>query len=165
MVRLLVLAAGFPRPSVSTAVPSSSGRGVLVALDLVIRLGIRLRLVPKDFSSQLPMESPQLYTYAMTRAKAILGRLPDCILVDIYSSKNILNVNDLSRVHQTALECNPELENMTETLPPYVHFFDNSLPIGEGWQGAQRVILGNHYYLVQMLMRPQQLDSRIVGVR
>lgn len=89
---------------------------------------------------------------AMTRAKAIIGKIVDRILVDIYSSKNILNVSDLCRVHQTALECDLELENMTKTLPPYLHFFDDSLPIGDGWQEVQRVILGNHYYLVRMLM-------------
>ncbi|KAF3015182.1 hypothetical protein E8E15_004432 [Penicillium rubens] len=89
---------------------------------------------------------------AMTRAKAIIGKIVDRILVDIYSSKNILNMSDLCRVHQTALECDLELENMTKTLPPYLHFFDDSLPIGDGWQEVQRVILGNHYYLVRMLM-------------
>lgn len=81
----------------------------------------------------------------MTRAKAIRGRHADRILVDIYSSKNILNVNDFSRVHQTALECDLGLENMTKTLPRYLHFFDDSLPISERWQEVQRVILGDHY--------------------
>lgn len=61
MVRVLVLAAGHPGLPVSTALLSPSGRGVLPASGP----RIRPRPVSTDLSPQ-PMESLQLYKYAMT---------------------------------------------------------------------------------------------------
>lgn len=114
---------------------------------------------PEDLTSVSPMGELETSKHmqpamrcGMTRAQAIIGRISDRISVDIYSLKNILNVADLSRVNGTALECDLELESMTRTLPPYLHFFDNSLPVGEGWQEVQRTFLGNQYYLARMLM-------------
>ncbi|KAJ5335528.1 hypothetical protein N7452_007931 [Penicillium brevicompactum] len=87
----------------------------------------------------------------MARAMASIAKISDRVLVEIYS-RNILNTTDLLRVHQTALECDAELASVTRTLPPYLHFFDDHLPIGQGWQEVQRALLGCHYYLVRMLM-------------
>lgn len=114
---------------------------------------------PEDLTSLSPMDSLQASKYmqpamqcGMIRAEAVLGRIADRILVDIYSSKNILNIDDLCRVHATTLECDIEMESMTRMLRPYLHFFDDSLPVGEGWQEVQRTVLGNHYHFVRMLM-------------
>lgn len=87
----------------------------------------------------------------MARAMASIAKISDLILVDIYS-RSILSTADMLRVHQSALECDVELGSVTRTLPPYLHFFDDHLPIGQGWQEVQRVVLGCHYYLVRMLM-------------
>lgn len=114
---------------------------------------------PEDLSSVTSTNDPETFKYlqsavkcGMIRANAMIGKVSDRILVEIYSSKNLIHVSDLPRVNGTAQDCDMELESMTRTLQPYLHFFDETLPIGEGWQEVQRTMLGNNYYLVRMLM-------------
>lgn len=86
------------------------------------------------------------------RAMARIGKIADRIFVDIYSTKSISNMADINKVRQAVIECDIELESITRNLPPYLHFFDPDLPVGDGWQEVQRILLGCHYYLLRMLM-------------
>ncbi|OJJ79303.1 fungal specific transcription factor domain-containing protein [Aspergillus glaucus CBS 516.65] len=86
------------------------------------------------------------------RAMARVGKVADRIFVDIYSTKSISNVADINKVRHAVIECDMELESITRNLPPYLHFFDPDLPVGDGWQEVQRILLGCHYYLLRVLM-------------
>lgn len=86
------------------------------------------------------------------RAMARVGKIADRIFVDIYSTKSISNVADINKVRHAVIECDMELESITRNLPPYLHFFDPDLPVGDGWQEVQRILLGCHYYLLRVLM-------------
>lgn len=91
------------------------------------------------------------------RALARIGKIADRIFVDIYSSKSLSNVTDITKSRQAVVECDMELESITTSLPPYLHFFDPDIPVGDGWQEVQRILLGCHYYITRMLMHRQAL--------
>jgi hypothetical protein len=86
------------------------------------------------------------------RAMTNIGLIADRIFVDIYSPKSMLTISSVARVREIIRETSYELESITHTLPEYLHFFDNRLPLGQGWQEVQRMTLGNHYYFSRMLM-------------
>lgn len=91
------------------------------------------------------------------RASARIGKIADRIFVDIYSSKSMSNVTDITKSRQAVVECDMELESITTSLPLYLHFFDPDIPVGEGWQEVQRILLGCHYYITRILMHRQSL--------
>ncbi|KAL4893817.1 fungal-specific transcription factor domain-containing protein [Aspergillus ambiguus] len=89
---------------------------------------------------------------AWVRAMAEIAKLADRVSIDIYSPASIKSVADMAKVHQTSIECDAALQTITRTLPPYLHFFDESVPIGDDWQEIQRISLGFSYYVVRMLL-------------
>ena len=91
------------------------------------------------------------------RAMAGIGEVADRVFVEIYSPKRISSGSSLSQVGDLAVEVEPLLESVTYQLPLYLHFFDATLRLGQGWQEVQRLTLGCHYYFIRMLMHRHAL--------
>ncbi|KAI2825341.1 transcriptional regulator family: Fungal Specific TF [Aspergillus niger] len=89
---------------------------------------------------------------AFIRAMGEIAKLADRISIEIYSPASIKNPTDLDKLNQISVECDHALQAVTPTLPSYLHFFDDSVPIGEPWQEIQRLSLGFCYYVVRMLL-------------
>ncbi|GLA75499.1 hypothetical protein AtubIFM55763_006778 [Aspergillus tubingensis] len=89
---------------------------------------------------------------AFIRAMGEISKLADRISIEIYSPASIKNPTDLDKLNQISIECDQALQAVTPTLPSYLHFFDDTVPIGEPWQEIQRVSLGFCYYVVRMLL-------------
>ncbi|KAF9887093.1 hypothetical protein FE257_010587 [Aspergillus nanangensis] len=109
------------------------------------------------YPEDLPGHSDDLYhppsvECAWVRAMAEIAKLADRVSIDIYSPASIKNLADMAKVNQTSIECDAALQAITHTLPPYLHFFDETVPIGEDWQEIQRLSLGFSYYVVRMLL-------------
>ncbi|KAF7589085.1 hypothetical protein BBP40_004790 [Aspergillus hancockii] len=71
---------------------------------------------------------------------------------DVYSPASIKSLADTAKVEQTLLEYDVALQATTRCLPEYLHFFDESVPIGEDWQEIQRLSLGMAYFVTKMLL-------------
>lgn len=94
------------------------------------------------------------------RALAGIGRVADQVFLKIYSPASISNPMQLVSPPAITADIDETLSALTHNLPVYLHFFDESLPIGHGWQEVQRLTLGAYYYLTQMLThRPALLYS------
>ncbi|EAU34335.1 predicted protein [Aspergillus terreus NIH2624] len=89
---------------------------------------------------------------AWVRAMADIAKLADRVSIDIYSPASIRSLADMARCHQTSIECDAALQTITRALPPYLHFFDEAVPVGDDWQEIQRLSLGFSYYVVRMLL-------------
>ncbi|KAB8223376.1 fungal-specific transcription factor domain-containing protein [Aspergillus novoparasiticus] len=87
-----------------------------------------------------------------TRVMADIAKLADHISVDVYSPASIKSLADTAKVEQTLLEYDAALQATTRCLPEYLHFFDESVPVGEDWQEIQRLSLGFAYNVVRMLL-------------
>ncbi|KAH8428456.1 fungal specific transcription factor domain-containing protein [Aspergillus melleus] len=109
---------------------------------------------PEDFSCNKDeniYQAPSIEC-AWVRAMAEIGKLADRISVDIYSPASIKSISDLATVNNTSLECDAALQRISTSLPSYLHFFDQNVPIGEDWQEIQRISLGFSYYVLRMLL-------------
>ncbi|KAA8648909.1 hypothetical protein EYZ11_006302 [Aspergillus tanneri] len=106
---------------------------------------------PSSFDNDDIYQAPSMEC-AWVRAMAEMGKLADRISVDIYSPASIKGITDLAAVNQTVLECDAALQRVSRSLPSYLHFFDESVPIGEDWQEIQRISLGVIYYVLRMLL-------------
>lgn len=94
---------------------------------------------------------------AWIRAAAKMGRVADKVSVALYSPNCMRDISDVKRSEKLLLECDARLKSIAQSLPPFLHFFDRDLPIGECWQEVQRISLGLIYYLTSMLMHRPSL--------
>ncbi|KNG89799.1 hypothetical protein ANOM_002854 [Aspergillus nomiae NRRL 13137] len=94
---------------------------------------------------------------AWIRAAAKIGRVADKVSIATYSPNCMRDISDVEKSEQLVIECDARLKSIAQSLPPYLHFYDHSLPIGESWQEVQRVSLGLIYYLTCMLMHRPSL--------
>ncbi|KAE8348399.1 fungal-specific transcription factor domain-containing protein [Aspergillus coremiiformis] len=86
------------------------------------------------------------------RVMAEIAKLADRISIDIYSPTSIKSLADTAKAEQTLLEYDAALQATTRCLPEYLHFFDESVPVGEDWQEIQRLSLGFTYNVVRTLL-------------
>ncbi|OMP84438.1 Zinc finger protein grt1 [Diplodia seriata] len=91
-------------------------------------------------------------TFAAVRASADLGRIANVIAGGIYSPKSVRRASDLVAVHKAARDCADALESLAHSVPPYLQFFDATLPVGAVWQEIQRTFLGMWYHLMHILV-------------
>lgn len=89
---------------------------------------------------------------AFIRSLIDLAKLADRISIEVYSPASIKSVADLAKVNNLCLECDTALKATKRSLPRYLHFFDETTPIGEDWQEVQRISLGFSYYVIRMLL-------------
>ncbi|RMJ25534.1 hypothetical protein PHISP_03600 [Aspergillus sp. HF37] len=61
-------------------------------------------------------------------------------------------MSDVTKSEKIVLECDAALKSVAQSLPSYLRFFDEDLPIGESPHEVQRISLGLNYFLTQMLM-------------
>ncbi|GIC94521.1 fungal specific transcription factor domain-containing protein [Aspergillus udagawae] len=94
---------------------------------------------------------------AWIRAVAKIGRVADKVSIATYSPNCMREIADVEKSEKLLLECDARLKSIAQSLPPYLHFYDRDLPIGESWQEVQRVSLGMIYYLTHMLMHRPSL--------
>ncbi|GFF51787.1 hypothetical protein IFM46972_09381 [Aspergillus udagawae] len=99
---------------------------------------------------------------AWIRAVAKIGRVADKVSIATYSPNCMREIADVEKSEKLLLECDARLKSIAQSLPPYLHFYDRDLPIGESWQEVQRVSLGMIYYLTHMLMHRPSLIARRV---
>ncbi|PYI04657.1 hypothetical protein BO78DRAFT_449309 [Aspergillus sclerotiicarbonarius CBS 121057] len=94
---------------------------------------------------------------AWVRAMSEIGKIADKVSIGTYSPTSMREISDVTRSEQMLVECDAALKLVVQSLPTYLHFFDENLPIGEGWQEVQRISLGLNYCLTQMLMHRPML--------
>ncbi|RAK95482.1 Zn(II)2Cys6 transcription factor [Aspergillus ibericus CBS 121593] len=107
---------------------------------------------PEDLAYPSDISHAPMQECAFIRAMAEISKLADRISIEIYSPASIKCMADLAKLNQTSLECDAALQAINPTLPSYLHFFDDCVPIGEPWQEIQRLGLGFCYYVVRMLL-------------
>ncbi|PLB39881.1 transcription factor domain-containing protein [Aspergillus candidus] len=108
---------------------------------------------PDDFllNKDDPYHQPSVEC-AFIRSMIDLAKLADRISIEVYSPASIQSVADLAKVNNLCLECDTALKATNRSLPCYLHFFDDTTPIGEDWQEVQRISLGFSYYVIRMLL-------------
>ncbi|CAG8292313.1 unnamed protein product [Penicillium olsonii] len=122
--------------------------------------------VPTTTESTKGDYSGPLLLCGYVRGMADLGRAADRVFLEIYSPKNVSTISHPVRGHDATTEVEALLESATRGLPLYLHFFDTMLPLGQGWQEMQRLLLGCTYHLVRMLMhRPALLFAALFDSR
>lgn len=103
---------------------------------------------------------------AFVRAMARLARIADCVAVQTYSSNQATTMAKIAEAQEAMMECDLELQSITNDLPSYLHFYDFRAPLGQGWQEVQRMALGNQYYFIRMLMyRPALVFTAFFDTR
>lgn len=103
--------------------------------------------LPEDLPSAEPDENSNL---AFVRAMAALARTGDRISSGIYCA---IGAADAAAIDRTAQECDAELDEVTKSLPPFLHFFDATMPPSpHAWQEIQRTHLGLAYYHCRILI-------------
>ncbi|KAG9675633.1 hypothetical protein KCU95_g16341, partial [Aureobasidium melanogenum] len=107
---------------------------------------------PHPTDCQHAEDGSQNIEYAYIRAMAALGKISERIMACHYSPTKPTRVSDLTEVNRVNNECSGALNELLETLPPYLHFFDDKTPIGETWQEVQRICLGATYHIACILM-------------
>lgn len=86
---------------------------------------------------------------AYLRAMAALGKTADRINRGIYFVKS----GSPSNLSQVIQDCDAELDEATRFLPPFLHFYDTSMPPSVyPWQEVQRTHLGLAYYQCRILL-------------
>ncbi|KAI5247300.1 hypothetical protein E4T43_02274 [Aureobasidium subglaciale] len=90
--------------------------------------------------------------FAYIRAMAELGRVSERIMTGNYSPTRTKRVADLTEVNRLNGECSKALRDILDTLPSYLHFFDDSTPTGEAWQEVQRSCIGATYHVASILI-------------
>ncbi|THX16930.1 hypothetical protein D6D17_02637 [Aureobasidium pullulans] len=90
--------------------------------------------------------------FAYIRAMAVLGKISERIMVGNYSPTRAKRVADLTEVNRVNGECSQALRDLLDTLPSYLHFFDDKTPTGEAWQEVQRSCLGATYHVACILI-------------
>lgn len=102
--------------------------------------------LPEDLPSSEPDENTNL---AFVRAMAALAKTADRISAGIYCAIGA----DAAAIDRTARECDAELDEVTRSLPPFLHFFDAAVPPSpHAWQEIQRTHLGLAYYHCRILI-------------
>lgn len=103
--------------------------------------------LPEDLPSPEPDENTNL---AFVRAMAALAKTADRISTGIYCA---IGAADAAAIDRTAQECDAELDEATRSLPPFLHFFDATMPPSRHpWQEIQRTHLGLTYYHCRILI-------------
>lgn len=103
--------------------------------------------LPEDLPSSEPDENTNL---VFVRAMAAMARTADRISTGIYCA---IGAADAATIDRTAQECDAELDEVTRSLPPFLHFFDATLPPSRhAWQEIQRTHLGLAYYHCRILI-------------
>ncbi|PLB44115.1 hypothetical protein P170DRAFT_513377 [Aspergillus steynii IBT 23096] len=127
----------------------------------------------EDLSTSISPESIENRKYqepmtacAFIRAMARLGHIADRVAVQIYSPHRASTMANVAEAHEAIMECDLELQSITNDLPSYLHFYDSGAPLGQGWQEVQRMALGNSYHFVRMLMyRPALVFATFFDTR
>lgn len=102
--------------------------------------------LPEDLPSTEPDENTNL---AFVRAMAALAKIADRINTGIYCAIGA----DAATIDRTTRECDAELDAVALSLPPFLHFFDASVPPSpRAWQEIQRTHLGLAYYHCRILI-------------
>ncbi|KAI3401443.1 hypothetical protein diail_10877 [Diaporthe ilicicola] len=102
--------------------------------------------LPEDLPSSEPDENTNL---AFVRAMVALAKIADRISTGIYSAIGA----DAATIDHTGQECDSELDEVTRAVPPFLHFFDTTMPPSRHtWQEIQRTHLGLAYYHCRILI-------------
>lgn len=102
---------------------------------------------PEDLPSTEPDENTNL---AFVRAMAALAKTADRISTGIYCA---IGAADAATIDRTAQQCDADLDEVTRSLPPFLHFFDATMPPSpHAWQEIQRTHLGLAYYHCRILI-------------
>lgn len=102
--------------------------------------------LPEDLPSTDPDENTNL---TFVRAMAALAKTADRISTDIYCAIGA----DAATIDRAARQCDAELDEVTRSLPPFLHFFDAAVaPSRHTWQEIQRTHLGLAYYHCRILI-------------
>ncbi|THV53676.1 hypothetical protein BGAL_0044g00010 [Botrytis galanthina] len=111
---------------------------------------------PEDLPSlETENDNPEEITdMAYVRAMASLGRVADRINSGIYFHGGV--ASDSANIPHVTRECELALEKAMGDLPPFLHFFDSSMPPSPHlWHEVQRTHLGLHYYhCIVLIHRP-----------
>lgn len=107
---------------------------------------------PHPTDCQRAENGGQNIEYAYIRAMAALSKISERIMACHYSPTKPTRVADLTEVNRINGECSRALQDLLDTLPPYLHFFDDKTPVGETWQEVQRICLGATYHVACILM-------------
>ncbi|KAI9037657.1 fungal specific transcription factor domain-containing protein [Aspergillus affinis] len=92
---------------------------------------------------------------AWVRSMAGIGRLAEKAAQSIYSSTSMKTVENLEKIDPVVQECDTTLDVIAQSLPSYLHFFDEKCVIGQEWQEIQRAHLGiNHHMMRMVIHRP-----------
>lgn len=112
---------------------------------------LRDDLIDVAFPEDLPTSEPDENTnLAFVRAMASLARTADRISTGIYCA---IGAADAATIDHTARECDAKLDEVTRSLPPFLHFFDATMPPSRhAWQEIQRTHLGLAYYHCRILI-------------
>lgn len=103
--------------------------------------------LPEDLPSSEPDENTNM---AFARAMAALTKTADRISTGIYCA---IGAVDAATIDRTAHECDAELDEVTKSLPVFLHFFDAAMPPSRhAWQEIQRTHLGLVYYHCRILI-------------
>lgn len=103
--------------------------------------------LPEDLPSPEPDENTNL---AFVRAMAALARTADRISTGIYYA---IGAADAAAIDRTARACDAELDEVTQSLPQFLHFFDATMPPSRhACQEIQRTHLGLAYYHCRILI-------------
>lgn len=103
--------------------------------------------LPEDLPSSEPDENTNL---AFVRAMTALARTADRISTGIYCA---IGAADAAAIDRTSHECDAELDEVTRSLPAFLHFFDATMPPSRhAWQEIQRTHLGLAYYHCRILI-------------
>ena len=97
-------------------------------------------------------DGSQNIEYAYIRAMAALGKISERIMRAQYSPTRETRVADLTELNRINNECSQALRDLLDTLPSYLHFFNDKAPVGVPWQEVQRSHLGTTYRVVCILM-------------
>ncbi|KAM0159508.1 hypothetical protein ACHAPG_003526 [Botrytis cinerea] len=106
-------------------------------------------------SSEMENDNPgEITDMAYVRAMATLGRVADRINSGIYFYGGV--ATDSANIPDVTRECELALEKVMGDLPPFLHFFDTTMPPSPHlWHEVQRTHLGLHYYhCIILIHRP-----------
>ncbi|KAI4716513.1 hypothetical protein E4T48_07291 [Aureobasidium sp. EXF-10727] len=90
--------------------------------------------------------------YAYIRAMAVLGKISERIMKCHYSPTKPSRVTNMTEVSRINDECSQALRDLLNTLPSYLHFFDDKTGTGSISQEVQRSCLGATYHVACILM-------------
>lgn len=90
--------------------------------------------------------------YAYIRAMTVVGKISHDLMMASYSPKTVKTALDLPTMNRLTDLCIAELQQVCDSLPQYLRFFEKCGPVGHEWQEVQRTSLGITYHLVRLLI-------------